>query len=440
MVFPQEEESLVCDIELSSVGPARSSGTDVFHSPTGLDLAMKLHYLRVIYFFNSEAVRGLSIMKIKETMFSWFNHYFITCGRFRRSESGRPYIKCNDCGARFIEGKCKKTLDEWLHMKDWPLHKLLVSHQVIGPELSFSPPVLLQVTHFKCGGMSLGLSWAHVLGDPDSAADFMNRWGLAMAGLGLKPINIPRPIPTAAPEPHPQSPSGPDPITLKRVDPVGDHWIPANNRKMDTFSFHLTSSQMNYLQAQIWGPTIDQTPPFESLCAVIWRSIAEVRRGPGSGSEPNKVTVCRKDPSRNNHDVLGNKQIISKVEAEYSIVDSDLKRLATMLADEGVDERKEIEEAVDKDDGVSDFFVYGANLTFVDLEEVDVYGLELNEHKPEFVYCSIQGVGDEGVVLVLPWPKGSVRNGSEGRFVTIILPEDELGKLKSELKNNGLLL
>lgn len=144
MVIPQEE-SLVYDMRLSSVGPGRATGSDVFHNPGGLDLAMKLHYLKMVYFFESEVAQGLTIMKIKEAMFTLFNHYFIPCGRFRRSESGRPFIKCNDCGARFIEAKCKKTLDEWLAMKDWPSYKLLVSQQVIGPELSFSPPVLMQV-------------------------------------------------------------------------------------------------------------------------------------------------------------------------------------------------------------------------------------------------------------------------------------------------------
>jgi len=139
------EESLVYDVKLSSVGPGQATGSDVFHNPGGLDLAMKLHYLRVVYFFESEAAQDLTIMKIKDAMFTWFNRYFITCGRFRRSDSGRPFIKCNDCGARFIEGKCTKTLDEWLANKDWSLYKLLASHQVIGPELSFSPPVLLQV-------------------------------------------------------------------------------------------------------------------------------------------------------------------------------------------------------------------------------------------------------------------------------------------------------
>ncbi|KAF7837022.1 protein ECERIFERUM 26-like [Senna tora] len=439
MVFPQEE-SLVYDVRLSSVGPARSTGTDVFHNPSGLDLAMKLHYLRVVYFFESEGAQGLSVMKIKETMFTWFNHYFIACGRFRRSEtSGRPYIKCNDCGARFIEAKCNKSLDEWLEMKDWPLHKLLVSHQVIGPELQFSPPVLFQVTYFKCGGVSLGLSWAHVLGDPVCASEFINSWGRAMSGLGLnKPINIPRPTPPTT------NGSGKDPVSAKRADPVGDHWIPANNCKMDTFSFHLTSAQMNYLQAQMWGPSIEQSPPFESLCAVIWRCIAEARAGSGSGSEPKIVTVCKKDNNKNSSDeMLGNKQVISKVEAESSIIETDLRRLARMLGEEGVDERKEIEEAVNKEEGGSDMYVYGANLTFVDLEEGDVYGLEVKGHKPKFVYYSIQGVGDEGAVLVLPCPKpNSIKsnNGSEGRFVTIILPEDQMGTVISHLKNNALLL
>ncbi|MED6130785.1 hypothetical protein PIB30_003806 [Stylosanthes scabra] len=432
MSYPPEE-TLVYDLRLSSVGPSRISGTDVFHSPTGLDLAMKLHYLKTIYFFDSEMAQGLTIPRIKEGMFPWFNHYFITCGRFRRSDSGRPFIKCNDCGARFIEAKCDKSLDEWLEMKDWGSYKLLASQQVIGPELSFSPTILLQVTHFRCGGISLGLSWAHILGDPFAAFEFINTWGQFMNYLDLnKPINIPRPVPKP-------TGTGPqmDPVSVRRIDPVGDHWIPPNNCKMVTFSFQLTGSQMNYLQAQIWGPSGEQTPPFESLCAVIWYCVARVR----PGFEPKTVTVCKPDPGHGN-DIIGNNQVISKVEAgsECSITEIEFKVLASMLAEQGIDERNQIEEAMEKDEGVADFFVYGANLSFVDLEETNVYDLELKGKKPRFVYTTLQGVGDEGVVLVMPWPKGANKNGSDGKFVTMILPEDQILKIKSELKINGLLL
>lgn len=288
--------------------------------------------------------------------------------------------------------------------------------------------LVLQVTQFKCGGISLGLSWAHVMGDPHSASDFINLWGQTLNNLSLKmPFNIPKSVPA----PLNFGPEN-EPATAKRVDPVGDHWIPANNKKMDTFSFHITSSLMNNLQEQIWGPSVEQTPPFESLCAIIWRCIARVREG----SEPKIVTVCRPDPNGRGNDIIGNDQLICKVEAgkECSIVDTSLKILASMLVDQGVDERNQIKDIVEKDQGVTDFFVYGANLTFLDLEDVNVYDFKLKGQKPKFVYYTLQGVGDEGVVLVLPKV-----NDIDGKFVTIILPEDEIVKLKSELKVNGIM-
>jgi hypothetical protein len=133
--------------------------------------------------------------------------------------------------------------------------------------------------------------------------------------------------------------------------------------------------------------------------------------------------------------------LICKVEAgnECSIVDTNLKILASMLVDQGIDERKQIEEVVEKDNGVTDFFVYGANLTFLDLEDVNLYDLKLKGQKPRFIYYTLQGVGDEGVVLVLPWSEDPNKNDIDGKFVTIILPEDEMVKLKSELKINGIM-
>ncbi|OIW19183.1 hypothetical protein TanjilG_01216 [Lupinus angustifolius] len=396
MVSPQEEESLVYDVKLSSVGPGRITGSDVFHNPSGLDLAMKLHYIKIIYFFESEVAKNLNIMKIKESSFYLFNHYFITCGRFRRSEYGRPLIKCNDCGARFIEAKCK-------------------------------------ITHFKCGGASFGLSWAHILGGPLSASDFINTWGQTMVNLCLdKSINVPRALKLN------QTISDKHPICVKKVDSVGDHWILPNNIKMDTFSFLVSNPQINYLQENIWGQNDNRTPPFESICAIIWQCLAQVK----GGFKPNIVTVCKTDPHRMRNDIIGNNQMIKKVEADskYSIVNTDLRILASLLANQGIDEVSEIEKAIEKEEGIADFFVYGANLTFVDLQEINVYDLQLMGHKPRFVYYTLQGVGDEGVVLVMPCNNGSTNNCNDGKFVTIILAEDQMVKFKIELKINGLLL
>ncbi|GFY82578.1 HXXXD-type acyl-transferase family protein [Actinidia rufa] len=303
-----------------------------------MDLAMKLHYLRGIYYFKSQAMDGLTTMDIKEPMFSWFNRFYATSGRLRRTESGRPYIKCNDCGARFIEAHCAKTLEEWLEIKDEEAHeKLLVPHHVIGPELAFSPLVFLQLTKFSCGGVSVGLSWAHILGDAFSAVEFMNEWGHAMAAQQLaKPLKSAQINTKPKTSPSPTTPTN-DPVSTKRVGPVGDHW-----------------------------------------------------------AHP--------------------------------------KELAELVINQALDERPKIEDVVKRDNGLSDLIVYGANLTFVDLEGADLYGLEFNGQKPTYVGYKVDGVGEEGLVLVLPGPKNEGKNGSGGKVVTIIVPENQVVELKSELK------
>ncbi|GKA56974.1 eceriferum 26-like protein [Tanacetum coccineum] len=140
-----KEESPIYDVKISTVGPGYVSGQGVVQELNGMDLAMKLHYIRNVYYFRRPALEGLTIINIKETMFYWLNHAYIPCGRFRKSDSGRPSIKCNDCGVRLIEAKCKMSLDEWLQSKDDEGHKLLVPNQFLGPDLPYSPLVLMQV-------------------------------------------------------------------------------------------------------------------------------------------------------------------------------------------------------------------------------------------------------------------------------------------------------
>ncbi|GAV59008.1 Transferase domain-containing protein [Cephalotus follicularis] len=424
-----KEENLVYGIKISSIGPGRISGSDLIHEPNNTDLAMKLHYLKCVYFFSGEAVQELTIMHIRKTMFLWLNDEYITCGRFRKSESGRPYLKCNDCGIRFVEANCDKTVEEWLLMEDHSLHNQLVYHQPIGPELIFSPPVYIQVTRFKCGGISLGLSWAHILGDGFSFSDWINRWGLLIGGL--KPNALPKFINSEEGSKIPAPIIGKELLSLKRVDPVDDLWVTPNNCKMETFSFHVSPTQMSNLKSKVSGDK-HKFRSFESLCAIIWKCIAIVREG----FEPKLVTICKKDPYTKGG-VLSNSQIISAVRADFPVMDANLDQLVTLLVNQAIDERNVIEATVKTDNGLSDFILYGSNLTFVDLEETDLYGLKIYGKKPDFVYFTIQGVGDEGTVLVLPGKNdpGKDVEVETGRFVTLILPQDVMLKLKFELKN-----
>ncbi|CDP11175.1 unnamed protein product [Coffea canephora] len=429
MVSSKEGKSggLIYNMKLSSVGPGRYTGQDIVHEPNDMDLAMKLHYLKGVYYFPSQAFDGLTIRKIKEPLFIWFNHFYITCGRFRRSEeSGRPVIKCNDCGARFIEAQCDKTLDEWLEMKkhDPALEKLLVSDKIVGPELGFSPLVFLQYTKFKCGGMAVGLSWTHVLGDAFSAAEFMNVLGRVLAGEEpQRLLNTAQSLNKNQDAGSPKSVME-DPLSVKRVGPVEDKWITVNTCNMGTFSFHVTPTELSDIQSKISGKYGPKIAPFESLCAVIWKCVAKIRHG----NEPKVVTICKKDSRNKGDGRLSNSQMISVVKADFAIAKASHEELAAMIKNQAIDERKKIEEAMERDQGLADFEVYGANLTFVNYEDANFHGFEYNGTKQVGVSYWIDGVGDEGAVLVLPGPN----DGGFGRIVRVILPENEIVELRRE--------
>ncbi|KAL6135928.1 hypothetical protein ACLB2K_068153 [Fragaria x ananassa] len=102
-------------MRLSSVVPATVTAEEhKVHELTNMDLALKLHYIKGVYYFSR--VEGVTSYDLKKSMFQLLQLYFPAAGRIRRSENGRPFIKCNDNGVRIVEVRCDETVDEWLAM------------------------------------------------------------------------------------------------------------------------------------------------------------------------------------------------------------------------------------------------------------------------------------------------------------------------------------
>ncbi|KAG9129714.1 hypothetical protein Leryth_015421 [Lithospermum erythrorhizon] len=439
MVQSKNTESLIYDVALSSVVPASITGEYKTHEFTNMDLAMKLHYINGVYFFqDSEIIKGLTISELKLPMFKLLEIYYPVSGRIRKDEDknyGRPFIKCNDSGVRIVEANCSKTIDQFLalSLNDCVLNDQLVYHQVLGPDLGFSPLVLVQFTRFKCGGMSVGLSWSHVIGDAFSASDFINMWGQILAGQ-MPPNSIDATTKTEFTNAQSVGKSSIS-FALKKIEPVGDKWSISNNCNMKKCTFHISSKKMNNLLSKITekSSSIDKFDPFEVISAVFWISLAKVR----GELEPNIVTLCKKGSNNARKKVpipISNSQMISIVKSADSsrIAETDVLELAKILAEKSVDETDLIEELVGEHRG-GDFIVYGTNLTFVSMEELNIYGLELKGNKPDFGNYSFSGVGDEGVVMVLPGAENNTEKDGNGRIVNVILPGDQLASLKDEL-------
>ncbi|CAL5204580.1 unnamed protein product [Lathyrus oleraceus] len=413
---------------ISTVVPATPRGEDDGeYNLNYMDLLMKLHYIRSIYLFDSEAVQDLSISDLKAPMFPMLDSCSHVSGRVRISESGRPFIKCNDAGVRIEESRCQKTLREWMDEKEYSIDELVHDH-VLGPDLAFSPLIFIKFTYFKCGGLSLGLSWAHILGDAFSAFNFITKWSHTLAAQA-PPKSLRFKCLSNFTKPKFLSNSISDyPISVKKATLVDKYWLAANDSYVATHTFHITSKQLHHLPTT-FASTDTNTKYFGIISAMIWKCIAQIRGDYG----PRVVTISTTNVSNGvENEFPSNDVVLSRVETNLSPGESNLSELVNLIAEKKMNENHVLKKLVEESEGVGDFVVYGAKLTFVDLEEGDFYGVKINGKKAIMVNCDIRGVGDEGVVLVLPGPEDD--DGNNGRMITVSLPGKELDQLKSKLE------
>ncbi|KAG1326370.1 putative protein ECERIFERUM 26-like [Cocos nucifera] len=238
--------------------------------------------------------------------------------------------------------------------------------------------------------MAIGFSWSHLLGDALTAANFINLWAELLSGGSPKCQKIHNPE-TKTEKTLIKSPTSLQVLSVKQVEPVGDSWLYLNNSKIATHSFQITEAKIKQLQAK----ESSQASSFEIISALIWHCLVKIRKD----GEPKLVTICRNDPSTKRSGLLGNEQKISTVVSDSFPSKVAISELASMIAKQQIVETKMIEDLVDGGSGTPDFIVYGANLTFVDMEGVPSYELELKGQKPIHVDFSIDGVGDEGALL-----------------------------------------
>ena len=259
--------------------------------------------------------------------------------------------------------------------------------------------------------MALGFSWAHLIGDVASATTCFNNWAQILAGK--KPNAI-----TVNPVKEPQEGAPADtavPRSVKQVGPIEDHWVVPAGVDMACYSFHVTEPMLKRLQQQ---ESAAGGGAFELISAVLWQTVAEIR----VGKEVKTVTVVKTDMAARSGNSLANEQKVAYVEAGSSPpAKSGVSELAALLA-EGL-----VEETAAVVGFPGDVLIYGANLTFVDMEQVDLYGLEIKGQRPAHVEYGMAGVGEEGAVLVQPDANG------RGRVVTAVLPKDEVGSLRAAL-------
>ena len=279
--------------------------------------------------------------------------------------------------------------------------------------------------------MALGFTWAHLIGDTPSAATCFSTWAQLLSGKKAPAPTLRDPhtkLPSAAPAGATAPPS-----VKATAAPVGDDWRVPTACEMVPFSFHVTEQQLKrLLLGAPAGRRHHQVGTFELVAALVWRAVAAIR-GPEEEEATRTVTVVKTTdpaaaPTGDGRLGLTNEHRIGHVVAPTGLLPAAAD--VAELAGASLDGAGAVAAAALAGADDADAVVYGANLTFVDAEGVDVYGgLELGARRPAHVEYAVDGAGAGGAAVV------HRDAGGRGRTVAAAVRRGEADRLRAALRD-----
>ncbi|KAF7147566.1 hypothetical protein RHSIM_Rhsim03G0258500 [Rhododendron simsii] len=125
---------------------------------------------------------------IKTSLSKVLVHFYPLAGRLKWVGNGsRVELECNSVGAELYEAESDAQLGDFCPTPE--LRSLIPSVDYDAP-LHEIPLLLVQITRFRCGGLSLGLATSHIMVDGTSYSHFMSMWARIARGepLGVLPF------------------------------------------------------------------------------------------------------------------------------------------------------------------------------------------------------------------------------------------------------------
>ncbi|XP_074565778.1 hydroxycinnamoyltransferase-like [Curcuma longa] len=238
---------------------------------SSLDLVMPHYHTMSVYFYRPDgSAKFFDAAVLRDALARVLVPFYPMAGRLARGEDGRVVIDCNGEGALFVEADAEATVDDFGDFAPTGEQEQLVPkpNADYADGISDFPLLLLQVTHFKCGGAALGVGAQHHAVDGVSGVHLINSWSDVARGLGisvqpvidrtlLRPRDPPNPTFTHI-EYHP-SPSMNSTTSAAQV--------PSTAAAVGIFKF--TQEQLNLLKAK--APPGGSYSTYVLLAAHVWR-------------------------------------------------------------------------------------------------------------------------------------------------------------------------
>ncbi|CAB4289895.1 unnamed protein product [Prunus armeniaca] len=271
--------------ESTMVKPAEESTPRGSLWLSNLDLQYSPYHTSNVYFYRSSGDENFfDLVVLKQALSKALVLFYPMAGRYKlNDQNGRMEIDCNAEGVLFVVAESISAIDDFGDFVLNPnLRELIPGVDYAGGISSF-PIFALQVTYFKCGGASLGVSMDHRVADGFSALHFVNTWSAIACGEVAK-INPPFMDRTLLRARNPPQPAfhHTEFETSAEKELVYDL---QKTTKVTASSFRLTREQLNILKSNSKEDAGNNSNPinfttFEMLAGHIWRCVCKARKLP----------------------------------------------------------------------------------------------------------------------------------------------------------------
>ncbi|XP_058093061.1 omega-hydroxypalmitate O-feruloyl transferase-like [Magnolia sinica] len=228
--------------------------------------------VRTVYCFEAGVKGNESAAEvIKDALAKVLVHYYPLAGRLTISSEGKLIVDCTGEGAVLVEADADCTMDMIGDIaKPDPITLGKLVYNIPGAKNILDiPPLVAQVTRFKCGGFVLGLALNHCMFDGLGAMEFVNSWAETARGL---PLTVPpfldrnilkSRVPPKIDFPHHEF------AEIKGISNVVD----IDNDEMLYRSFCFDPKKLEHLKRKAMADeALDKCTTFEALSGFVWRA------------------------------------------------------------------------------------------------------------------------------------------------------------------------
>ncbi|GAU31866.1 hypothetical protein TSUD_114770 [Trifolium subterraneum] len=249
---------------------------------SNVDLVVPNFHTPSVYFYrpNAGASNFFDAKIMKEALSKVLVPFYPMAARLRRDEDGRIELYCDGQGVLFVEAETTASVDDFGDFAPTLELRQLIPAVDYSAGIETYPLLVLQVTYFKCGGVSLGVGMQHHVADGFSGLHFINSWSdVARGGLHVSiiPPFIDRTLLHARDPPTPVF----DHIEYKPPPSIKTPLLQPHSDPAAVSIFKLTRDQLNILKGKSKedGNTVNYSS-YEMLAGHVWRSVSKARSLP----------------------------------------------------------------------------------------------------------------------------------------------------------------